>query len=125
MLFSVKTGDPMMDAFSTPKNRTWTFILLATCGLLGFAAAAVGIDDNLPGILLAFLAITSFVLAFAHPWRTSKPYLRLLYASLIGLVVFGILQAGFDILLSNSEGTGIVIELLSALAALCLIALLL
>jgi uncharacterized membrane protein YccC len=57
----------MIAAFSTPRNRIKTFILLAICGLLAIAAAAVGIDDNPPGILLAFLAATAFVLAFVHP----------------------------------------------------------
>jgi len=38
----------MIAAFSTPYNRTRTFILLTVCGLLAIAAAAVGIDDNPP-----------------------------------------------------------------------------
>ena len=43
----------MSDAFSTPSNRIKALILLAICGLLAIAAVVVGIDDNLPGILLA------------------------------------------------------------------------
>lgn len=114
----------MIDALATPHNRIRTLILLVTCGLLAIAAAALGIDDNPPGILSAFLAITAFVLAFAHPWRTSKQFLRLFYASILGLVVFGLLQIGFDTIISNLEGSGLVHDLLSACAAFFLIALL-
>jgi hypothetical protein len=58
----------MIDAFSTSRNRIKTLILLAICGLSAIAAAAVGTDDNPPGILLAYLAATAFVLALVHPW---------------------------------------------------------
>ncbi len=45
----------MIDAFSIPRNRIKALILLVVCGLLTIAAAAVGVDDNPPGILLAYL----------------------------------------------------------------------
>ena len=57
----------MIDAFSTSRNRIKTLTLLVVCGLSAIASVIVGIDDNLPGILLAFLAATAFVLAFVHP----------------------------------------------------------
>ena len=76
----------MTSAFSTPHNRTITLILLAICGLLAITAAVVGIDDNLPGILQAFLAATAFVLAFVHPWRTTKKFMCFLLASVFGFV---------------------------------------
>jgi uncharacterized membrane protein (UPF0136 family) len=78
----------MIAAFSTPYNRTRTFILLAVCGLLAIAAAAIGIDDNPPGVLLAFLAATAFVLAFVHPWRTARKFMFLLLASFLGFVLY-------------------------------------
>ena len=86
----------MSDAFSTPRNRITTFILLAICGLLAIAAVVVGIEDNLPGILLAFLAATAFVLAFAHSWRTARKFMFLLLASVLGFVLFIILNIIFD-----------------------------
>ena len=67
----------MIAALSTLHNRTKTSILVAVCGLLAIAAATVGVDDNLPGVLLAFLAATAFVLAFVHPWRTAKKFVLL------------------------------------------------
>ena len=78
----------MIDAFSTPHDKKLTLILLAICGLLAIAAIVAGIEDNLPGILLAFLAATAFVLAFVHPWRIAKKYLFLLLASVLGFILY-------------------------------------
>jgi uncharacterized membrane protein (UPF0136 family) len=86
----------MIDAFSTPRNRTKTLAILVICGLSAIASVIVGIDDNPPGILLAFLAATAFVLAFAHPWRTARKFMLLLLASVLGLVLFVILNVIFD-----------------------------
>ena len=86
----------MPRTFSATHNRKMTLILLAMCVLLVIAAVVVGINDNLPGILLAFLAATAFVLAFVHPWRAAKKYLSLLLASVLGLVLFIILNIILD-----------------------------
>lgn len=86
----------MSAAFSTPSNRNKTFFLLAISGLLAIAAAVVGIDDNPPGILLAFLAASAFVLAFVHPWRTAKKFLFLLLAAVLGFVLYIILNIILD-----------------------------
>lgn len=86
----------MSAAFSPPGNRNKSFILLAICVLLAMAAAAVGIDDNPPGILLAFLSATAFVLAFVHPWRTARKFMILLLASVLGFVLYIILNIILD-----------------------------
>jgi membrane-anchored glycerophosphoryl diester phosphodiesterase (GDPDase) len=86
----------MSVAFSIPGNRNKTFILLAISGLLAIAAVAVGIDDNPPGILSAFLAATAFVLAFVHPWRTAKKFLYLLLAAILVFVLYIILNIILD-----------------------------
>jgi uncharacterized membrane protein len=90
-----------MDAFSTPRNRSKTIIFLAICALSGIAAAVLGIDDNPPGILLAFLAAVSLILAFVHPWRTTREFIFLLLASLFGFVLFIILNIIFDSVLKD------------------------
>jgi uncharacterized membrane protein (UPF0136 family) len=74
-----------------------TLILLAICGLLAITAAAAGLDDNLPGIILAFLAATAFVLAFVHPWRTARKFIFLLLASVLGFVLYIILNIILDV----------------------------
>jgi hypothetical protein len=77
----------MLQAFSTPANRIWTFRILALGAALALAAMIVGIGDNPRGILLAFLAVIAFVLAFVHPWQTPKRYLYLLCISVLALAV--------------------------------------
>ena len=91
----------MIDAFSTPGNRVKTLVLLVVCGLSATAAVVVGIDDNPPGILLALLAAIAFVLAFAHPWRTVRNFMFLLLASVLGFVLFIILNIISDSIAQN------------------------
>lgn len=82
----------MLEALSTPRNRTRTYVFLAAGCSCALAAAIVGIDDNPPGIILAFVAVAALVLAVAHPWRTAGKYGRLLILSLLGFVVFAVLH---------------------------------
>ena len=91
----------MIDAFSTPRNRIKTFIFLVTCGLLTIASVVIGIDDNPPGVLLAYLAATAFVLAFAHSWRTARKFMFLLLASVLGFILFIILSMISDSIVQN------------------------
>lgn len=106
----------MFDSFSIPRNRIKTLILLVICGLLAIAAAVVGINDNPPGILLSFLAATAFVLAFAHPWRTARQFRFLLYASVLGLALFVILNNVFAAVAHNSATAGSLQYLLQGFA---------
>jgi hypothetical protein len=91
----------MIDAFSTPGNRIKALILLVVCGLSAIASVVVGIDDNPPGILLALFAAIAFVLAFTHPWRTARKFLLLLLASVVGFVIFMILNILSDSIVQN------------------------
>jgi hypothetical protein len=104
----------MTGAFSTPHNIKMTFILLAICGLLATAASVVGIDDNLPGILLAFLAAIAFVLAFVHPWRTARNFMFLLLASVLGFVLFVILNIILDTVAQSPATSGALQDLLQS-----------
>ncbi len=91
-----------------------TLILLAICGLLAIAARVVGINDNLPGILLAFLAATAFVLAFVHPWRTARKFIFLLLASILGFALFVILNIIIDTAAQNPANAGALQDLLKS-----------
>lgn len=104
----------MLEAFSTSRNRTRTLLLLATCGLLIFAAVTVGIDDNLPGLLLAFFAAVALTVSFVHPWKTSRRYKWLMAAAGIGLIVFVVLHNVFDVIASAIGTTGLGHDLLVA-----------
>jgi len=91
----------MIEALSTPPNRIKTLILVVICSLFTITAVSLGIDDNPPGILLALLAAIAFVLAFVHPWRTSRKFIILLLASVIGFVLFVVLNILLDTVAQN------------------------
>jgi len=104
----------MLVAFSTPRNRTIAFVFLTICCVFATGAGFVGISDNPPGIFLVFGAAAAFILAFVHPWRTSKQYRRLLYASLIGFVIFAVLHNGLHAI-GNDVSDGLLKSLLQGL----------
>ena len=89
-----------MVAFSSP-NRIKTFFLLAICGVLTLVAVVIGINDNPPGLLMAFIAALALILAFVHPWRTARKFTFLLLASVLGLVLFIILNITLDSIVQN------------------------
>jgi hypothetical protein len=82
--------------------------------LLAIAAATVGIDDNLPGILLAFLSATAFVLAFVHPWQAARKFMILILASLLGFVLFIILNIILDTAAQDPATSGALKDLLQS-----------
>lgn len=96
----------MLEAFSTPHNQTVSFVFLIVCALSAIASGVVGISDNPPGFLLAFLAAAAFLLAFVHPWRKARPFRFLFYGSVLGLIIFGILHNGLDALASKGANAG-------------------
>jgi hypothetical protein len=85
-------------------------IILLTLAILGCVLIAMalilGIDDNLPGILLCYAGITSITFAFIHHWKKSKNYVILLVASIIGFVVFAILHNVFEAIGVEIIGAG-------------------
>jgi len=91
----------MIEALSTRTNKIRTFLLLGVCGLSAITSGIVGIDDNPPGVLLAFLAAVALVLAFCHPWRTARKFMVLLLASVLGFLLFVILSILTDSILQN------------------------
>ena len=105
----------MLEAFSTPHNRTVSFVFLIVCGLSAIASGVVGISDNPPGILLAFLAAAAFVLAFVHPWRTARRFSLLFYASVLGLGFFAILHNVFEAVAGKWANAGVFHILLEGL----------
>ena len=72
--------------------RWSTLALLVIGGALLAAGLAVGINDNPPGIVLVYLAVSAWIAAFVHRWRRVKSFLILLVASLVGFLVFVVLH---------------------------------
>ena len=106
----------MSGVFPTLGNRTKMFVFLTLCGLSTIGAAVLGIDDNPPGILLAYLAAFAFILAFAHSWQTARSFVLLLLVSVIGLVLFVILNNLFAAVAHNPATVGTFQKLMQALA---------
>ena len=62
-----------------------------SCALL-IGAFLVGIGDNIPGIVLVYLAVAVLFVALVHNWRELKKFLILMGASSAGFVVFVLLH---------------------------------
>ena len=102
----------MIEALSTHHNRVVTVVFPAIAAVLAAAAGIVGISDNPPGILLAYGAAAALVLAFVHPWRRSRQFRYLLYASVLGLVVFAVVHNVFEVVAGRMDGPGFVVAVL-------------
>jgi hypothetical protein len=74
------------------RSRKVTLVLVTLCCVSLIVAFLIGISDNLPGLLLCYIAVTALILAFVHTWRRVKSFLILLGASLIGFPLFVILH---------------------------------
>lgn len=107
----------MLQAFATPRNRLRTLILLTACVALAMAAAVIGIDDNLPGVLAAYLAVVALILGFVHPVRTEQPYRLLIWGSLAGGMVAAFLHEGFEALAHGPLHAGVLHAVSGGLAA--------
>ncbi len=106
----------MLQALSAPHDRIVSSLFLAASCACAIAALAVGIDDNPPGILLAYLAAFGCVLTFVHPWRTAREYRRLFYGSFLGFVLFAVAHNVFEALGSRLAAPGMLHGLLQALS---------
>ncbi len=77
-------------------NRAKTLISLGICGLAIIGAAILGVDDNPPGLTLAYVAAACFVFAFVHSWRSVRKFGLLALASLVGFLIFALIHNIFE-----------------------------
>ena len=112
----------MLHAFATPHNRTVSVLVLVACGLLAIAAARLGISDNPPGIVVAFLSIAAFVTALVHRWRRARPFWLLAGGSLAALVVLALLAILFGILSNKLGPGGLLAGVVGVLSGGCMLA---
>ena len=66
------------------------------------------------------LAATAFVIAFVHPWRTAKKFVLLLLASVLGFVLYIILNIILDTAVQDSATAGALQDLLQSPVAAAL-----
>ena len=79
----------------THRLRYLTLALIAVgCAFLA-AGLVIGIGDNPPGLVLAYLAVSAWIVAVAHRWCRVKSFLILLVASLVGFLLFAVLHNVF------------------------------
>jgi uncharacterized membrane protein len=77
------------------RKRKEVFILAGiSCALL-ISAIVVGVSDNIPGIVLCYLAAVVLAVASTRTWRKTKRFLILMVASVIGFFVFVFLHNAF------------------------------
>ncbi len=105
----------MIEALSTHHNRMLTGLFMAACCVSAIAAGVIGVDDNAPGILCAFIAATALVLAFVHPWRAPKRYGLLLLGALLCFVLSGVLHNVFHAVAGNMENARMLAKFLEGL----------
>ena len=77
------------------RKRREVFILTGIFCALIISAIVVGVSDNMPGIVLCYLAIVVLVVTPTHTWRKTRRFLILLGASVIGFLVFVFLHNAF------------------------------
>ena len=77
------------------RSRKETFILVAISFVLLICAIIVGISDNIPGLILSYLATTVLVIALIYTWQEVKKFLILLGASFVGFFAFAFLHNAF------------------------------
>lgn len=76
-------------------SRKELSILAAIFCALVTAAALIGVSDNMPGIVLCYLATAVPFVALTRTWRRIKRFLILMGASFAGFFVFVLLHNAF------------------------------
>jgi len=77
------------------RRRKELFILAGIFCALVISAILVGVSDNLPGIVLCYLAAITLIIAVTRTWKRTKLFLILLGASVGGFIVFVVLHNVF------------------------------
>jgi len=94
-------------------NMLISITLLMVFCILAFSASVIGIDDNPPGIALAYLSTIALVLTFVHSMRTSKQFRYLIYTSGFSFVFFAVFHNVFEGIASKVGETSILYGLLN------------
>ncbi len=77
------------------RRRKELFVLAGIFCALVISAILVGVSDNLPGIVLCYLAAITLLIAVTRTWKRTKMFLILLGASVGGFIVFVVLHNVF------------------------------
>ncbi|MCD6568004.1 MAG: hypothetical protein J7K94_04635 [Dehalococcoidia bacterium] len=102
------------------KKKEVLALMGAFCALLA-AAFAVGISDNIPGIVLCFLATIALVLLPVRTWRKAKRFLFLMGAAVVGFFIFVLLHNAFYALAVLTSNIAALRHLMEAIHVACFI----
>jgi uncharacterized membrane protein len=97
------------------RKRKEVFILAGIFCALIISALVVGVSDNIPGIVLCYLAAVVLAAGVTRSWRRTKKFLVLLVASAVGFFVFVFLHNAFYALAMLSEDIAALSHLMEAL----------
>ena len=75
--------------------RKQTAILIALSIASIIAALSIGVADNIPGLILCYIASTLLIIAVTYTWQGLKRFLILLGASVGGLFISVLLHNAF------------------------------
>ena len=96
------------------RKRREVFILAGIFCALVISALVIGVSDNIPGIVLCYLATVTLVVAPTRTWRKAKRFLILLGSSVVGFFVFVFLHNAFYALTILTNHVAVLSHLMEA-----------
>ncbi len=73
-------------------ERFGRIVLIVLAALALGTALLMGVSDNIPALVLVYLACGLLIVAFVCTWREPQPFLKMLIASLVSVPVFAVLH---------------------------------
>lgn len=96
----------------------WSRIFLVGALVALIAALIVGVSDNPPGVVLAYLASAFLVSAFTTRWTRPRPFLMLVGWAILGFGVTAVLHNVFDALAQLGGGLPVIPALAGAVSVI-------
>ena len=81
-------------------------------------AATLGIEDNWPGIIAAYLGMLAIFLPFVLRWKKLKSFIRLFVVSLVAFVLLSVVHNLFEAAGQQSSDRGFWASLFNGLGGL-------
>jgi len=89
---SIRTFFTFEESTEGRRRRKELFVLAGVFCALVISAILVGVSDNMPGIVLCYLAAITVIVAVTRTWKRTRMFLILLGASVGGFIVFVVLH---------------------------------
>jgi hypothetical protein len=106
----------------TQIKRPWTIQLIGAGLAMLVVAAIVGVSDNPPGLIIAFIAMILLGFSLVHHWREPRLFGTLLAVSAISFPVLVLLHNVFDGINQQIGSIIVVNQLLEGFAVISFLA---